>query len=432
MNQRQFIFGIVGFALASCCLPFFAAADFTSEKWAYARDIIISNPDEPSEYATVELDEHVYENAQTSFQDLRVIDDQNLQVASIVQQISSAPPAPLPVKIINRQTEKGRSIYTVDAGENKKYNGLQISTGSRNFSRRVTIEGSNSGVWELLREDGYVMDFSRDESAQSLKINFALTTYRYLRVTIFDKNDTPLTISGIELFSSEQVTNPLHEYASEITMQEEDAKLRATIVTVSLNSAKIPTSKIEFITDNNNFHRRVKIEHCDADNNYRGYMPKGAVPWRCSPLISGNIFDINIDRTQAQNLSLEYPEVRTSRFQITIYNYDDRPLKIRGVKVSGYPRQLLFKREVGRSYRLMYGNEYAKAPQYDLAQLSAYLTTTSLKKLKLGKESKLEILPEISTTQNSRKPFVLWTVILIAIGFLGTLIYRLAKMNANP
>ena len=275
----------------------------------------------------------------------------------------------------------------------------------------------------MLRDDGYVMDFSRDEMVQSLKVNFTASSYRYLRVTIFDKNETPLNIAAIELFSTEQVTNPLRLLTTEIISQTQDAKLRASIITLKFDHLKIPSSQIEIITENTNFHRRVEIEQCISTPENKD--------WRCSNISSGNIFAINIDRVLARNLTIDYPEAQAGFLRIKIYNYDDQPLKIRGVKVSGYPRLLLFKREAGRSYKLMYGNEKAASPQYDLAQLSAYLKTTNLTKLQLGKETKLELMSEVKASSNPRNPLWLWAVIVVAVGFLGTLIYRLAKMNTN-
>ncbi len=427
--------------MALCYLPFFAAADFTLGKWAYSRDIIVPNSNAPDEYATIELDGQVYEHAPTSLNDLRIIDDRGIEVASMVQQISSEVHAPLQAKIINHQVEKGRSIYTVDAGETDNYNGLQISTESRNFSRRVTVEGSNNGVWEMLRDDGYVMDFSRDETAQSLKVNFKSTSYRYLRVTIFDKNEAPLSISSIELIPTQQLIHSPSFLSSEIISQTQDARLRATVITVKVDHSKMPSSQVEFFPQNTDlrlnlpaynvdipgdhisFHRRVEIESCIS-------TPKNN-DLRCNSITSGNIFDINIDRVKARNLTIEYTEAHSGLLRIKIYNYDDQPLKIRGVKVSGYPRLLLFKREAGRSYKLMYGNEKATSPQYDLAQLSAYLKTTNLTKLQLGNETKLELISEIKTAESPRNPIWLWSVIVIAVGFLGALIYRLAKMNTN-
>ncbi len=442
MKKRSLIIGIVGLATVLYCQPFFAKADFTPGKWAYARELIFSNPDAGSEYATVELDGKVYEHAAISLNDLRIVDDRGTEVASIVQQIPFEIRATIPGKIINHQVENGRSIYTVDAGEKNNFNALQMTTESRNFSRRVSVEGSNSGVWEMLRDDGYVMDFSRDETAQSLKINFAATKCRYLRVTIFDKNETPLKITSIDLYPTILTKSRLKLLPTEIISQTQDAKLRATIVTIKIEDVRTPNSQIEIFPENvdlpittpsylgkvpgthTSFHRRVEIEQCFPSPENKDLL--------CSSLTSGNIYNINIDRVQAQNLTIDYPEARSGILRLKIYNYDDQPLKIRGVKVSGAPRLLLFKHEAGRSYQLMYGNEKASAPQYDLSRLSSYFEVTNLKRLQLGTETKLELTPEINLSNSKQKnPLWLWAVIVIAVGFLGTLIYRLAKMNAT-
>lgn len=402
-------------------IPFIAAADFELARWGFAREILPATDAQNSDFALIELDGAVYQNAQSLLYDLRVIDDQNKETAAMIIAPKAENEARITAKIINRQITNGNSVYTVDCGKDQNYNGIDIATLSKNFSRRVKIEGSTDGVWHLLRGDGYVMDFSRDEQKQVSQIRFDSATFRYLRVTIFEQKETPITVTNISLLPAQKDAAPYVELPAEILSQTEDKIMRASVLTLKLSHLKMQSSRLELLIDGTNFSRHVTIESSnDAPEKNDGRWFRTG---------TGEVHDLAIDAVKLHNLTIDYPATRAGFLRIKVFNHDDQPLRIRGAKVFAQPWYLLFKREAGRSYRLFYGNEKAVAPQYDLAQLAAYVKTANLPRLKLGPETKLT--PSAEPTNANRNSILIGVAVVIAVAVLGSLIYRLARSSTN-
>ncbi len=410
-----------------CCLllaasiPFAVAADFELARWGFAREILPAPDSQKSDFAMIEFDSAVYQNSQYSLHDLRVVDDQNKETAALIVAAESEKTPIIPAKIINHQNTNEASIYTLDCGQEKNYNGIDIATSSQNFSRRVQIEGSTDGVWRLLRKDGYVMDFSRDVQKRVSQIRFDVAGYRYLRVTIFEPRESALNVLNVFLLPSQEKVTPYIETPVEIMSQIEDKKMRASVLTLKLPTIKTPSSRLELLIDATNFNRQIAIE---SSNNT---PEKTDARWFSAG--SGEVHDLTIGEVKLRNLTIDYPHTRAGFLRVKIFNLDDQPLKVRAVKVFVQPWYLLFKREAGRSYRLFYGNEKAVAPQYDLAQLAAYVKTADLPKLKLGPETKLTPTPE--PTNANRNSMLIGVAVVIAVVFLGGLIYRLARSSTN-
>jgi hypothetical protein len=195
---------------------------------------------------------------------------------------------------------------------------------------------------------------------------------------------------------------------------------QATEFTIDLGYRHTPSVRIEFDPASTNFRRRVNLQGSNDQQDWR-------------EVEDTEIFNIRIGRARQQRLSVDYGEVKYRYLVVTIFNYDDQPLRMKEVRVYGWPRQLLFRREPGRTYRLFYGNAQASAPRYDLEQLSAYLKPEQLPLAALGAERGNErFLAESNQPQKSdRHPAWLWVTMGAAALALGALIYRLARMTAG-
>lgn len=404
------------------------SADFETGRWTRVREILLPDKQTAADYVRVTLDGPVYEGAQDDLRDLRVIDDQMKEVASkVILPRDEAGEQAHAATIINQALAAGgRTTLTLDLGADPpRHNRLRLETSSRNFSRRVSIEASDDNrAWELLRDDGYIFDFSRAATAQFLTVDYLLSTRRYLRVTIENKNEEPVKIDGaaILLFTSEAAK--LTALPSELLSQEQDNQRRTTVLTADLSYAKLPSARLEFDTDVENFQRRVEIS---GSNSADALKPNNEYLWQ--HVAGGEIFDIRIDRRHLHQLRIDYPEARFRYLRAVIFNYDDQPITIRGINVSGYPRHLLFRREPGRSYRLFYGNAQAAPPRYDLEQLAAYLQPDKLPVVALGDEQRLDLVPAATESRTPRSPLWLWATLIASGAVLATLIYRLARAS---
>lgn len=199
-----------------------------------------------------------------------------------------------------------------------------------------------------------------------------------------------------------------------------DAKRRASVLLVDLGYRHVPSVRLEFDPASNNFRRQIEIE---GSNDQQDWQRIG----------STEIYDIRIGRVRRQQLSFDYNEEHFRYLRVSIFNYDDQPLKMKDVRVDGWPRRLLFRREAGKRYRLFYGNEKAGAPRYDLEQLSPYLKLDQLPVAMLGDGRANESFSAQSADQTKRDghPAWLWATLGAAAAMLSILIYRLARMTAG-
>lgn len=417
-------------ALYFCLLifPLCVLADFESGRWPRSREILISDKQATSDYALVELDGKVYEGALPDLRDLRVLDDQGKESASkIILKREVEGEQERPLTIINQSLAPGnRSTITLDLGVNPpRHNRLRLETSNHNFSRRVTIESSdNNRIWELVRDDGYIFDFSRDTTAQYLTVEYPLSTRRYLRVSIENKNEAPIRIDDAEilLFTTQSAT--LADLPVKLLSQEQDKKERTSVLMLDLGYTKLPSSRIEFETNAKNFQRRIEIS---GSNDSQALNKENEYLWQHTG--SGEIYDIQIDERHPQQLRVDYPEARYRYLRLRVFNYDDQPITIQRVAVSGYPRHLLFKRDAGRGYRLFYGNAQAISPHYDLDQIATYLNLEKLSVVKLGDEQRTDATSKRDESHLPQSPMWLWITLIGAGTVLAALIYKLARAS---
>jgi hypothetical protein len=130
---------------------------------------------------------------------------------------------------------------------------------------------------------------------------------------------------------------------------------------------------------------------------------------------------------------VEFPEAVGNRLlRVEVINGNDPPLMNVHFTVAAAPRTLVFKEVRGQSYRLLYGNEKATTPQYDLARyLDAGPSRLASRVRFLG--------PEEETTNyrdprpfTERHPEVLWSALAVAIFLIGLTAIKTLRAPLHP
>jgi hypothetical protein len=99
------------------------------------------------------------------------------------------------------------------------------------------------------------------------------------------------------------------------------------------------------------FHRSVTVEQS---------MDGKAWSW----LGAGAIYRVPGE----ESLTVTFPETQMPFQRLCIYQGDDAPVILAGVKLLGVDREVRFRAEGAGSYWLYYGSAKASAPEYDLAK----------------------------------------------------------------
>lgn len=400
-----------------------APAEFNERDFARSRRIEIRDPKAPASYLLVNLDAAVYAGAQEDLDDLRVVTDDGKQVPSqVIVARDETREESRSTRLLDRMLSPERdTLFTLDLGADApQHNRLLIETESRNFSRRVTVETSDDNrTWAVARGDGYIFDFSRDTSARFLTIDYPTSTRRYVRVRIWNEGEKPIEVEGAEVSFLIDREARLEQWPAKLENLGRESNRKTSLLRLDLGTPKLPHSRIEIETGASNFHRHVEIEGSrDAE--------------RWARVGEGEIFSVALERINRRHLVIDYPETRYRFLRLRIFDYDDQPLEISEARVYGRARRLLFRREPGESYRLLYGNARAAAPRYDLERLTPYLDLAALETASLSEEREVEAAAEAGGRPwYERQPYWLWLTMGAAGLLLGALIYRLAKMTGN-
>lgn len=124
----------------------------------------------------------------------------------------------IPVRLIKQEYFGNEAtIITIDLGPAVvNHSSLTLTTSDKNFSREVQIEGSTDNQ-KWTKFDGQLFIFDSrpgsggpgsglEKVTRDTTINYPETTDRYLRVTIYDRGEKPLIISGALAYRPVSVT----------------------------------------------------------------------------------------------------------------------------------------------------------------------------------------------------------------------------------
>jgi hypothetical protein len=172
-------------------------------------------------------------------------------------------------------------------------------------------------------------------------------------------------------------------------------------------SGNIPVTRAQFATETPEFYRAVRISGSEDGKawNYRG---------------SGVIYRYKQGAAIRESLTVDFPEWPGNRLlRVDVINGNDQPLRNAKLSLLAVPRMIVFRAQPNTQYRLVYGNDRAGAPQYDLSHfLEAGAAKPAYSLLSLGPE-------EVTTNYQDPRPFserhpsVLWIALGIAIVLIG-------------
>jgi hypothetical protein len=406
--------------------PLMAWAGVDLTQWEYRKEI---NADTTSGYVLLDLDQDVFGHSRNSLSDMRIVNQKGEEVPyTVFSKKATTEVASLLARVFDKSFLPGKStVFTLDLGRGGEFhNQITIHTASENFRRIVEIEGSSDGAsWRYLTTRGQIYDYTvrgdiKPVSIQDTSVTYPDSTVRFLRVTIRDNGEEPLSIINaavmrrISTRAEETILHPL-------LTQKENRELHSTDIIADIGAVGIPTYRSRVGISDVNFNRQVDI-----------YSSNNGSDWRFRG--SGYLFRVSTPRFQGENTEIQYPEVQDRYIKFSIINKDDKPLVISGVEMSGIVRELAFQIEPGNTYSLYYGNGSARRPEYDIEKLFPYLDEEMLNFVSLAKEEKNPNFrppepPRVPLTE--RNPYVLPVALGIVVAIMAFLLLRLF-VKVNP
>jgi hypothetical protein len=290
------------------------------------------------------------------------------------------------------------------------HNNLRVQTPESDFINWVEIAASDDAhLWRIVKPRAPISRFRRENLEGSQTIRYSENNARYLRLRIQEPaHQFPVT--AVEVFSSPAVAKEILP-ASVIPLTamlspDSTSPPSQTQWTVDLFSATIPVAELNFETTQPEFYRAVRIL-TSADT--KEWQPVGG----------GEIYRYTAGGKTEESLRVRCYEFWGPRYwQVEILNGNDAPLSSVQMSLTMSSRFALFHPKENRTYRLLYGNDRATSPQYDLARTLHIQGNEVMLPLTLGPEEPTSNYAD-PRPFTERHPTLLWFSLAVAVALLG-------------
>ena len=356
-----------------------------------------------SAYKQFFITEDIYENSKNNLEDIRIINNNGKEIPYVIEtekeQDKYREKVVARAKITEILTKKDKMEFIVkfDSGSSLKDiigNKLEMIP-TRNFYTEYTLFGSNNDIdWEWITSG----EIYKTPEKSNLTMEFSKKRYEYYKVvTPLDKgsifDEAILKLSDNETGKQEIVKTKL-DYKLE-------QREKSTIL--KIKSKFLPLKNIVLDVDDE-FKRNYSVR--DEDNLY----------------LEGVISKVG----EKSNLEINLENVpKSSEITVEIRNGDNLPLKIKSVTGNYVPDRVVFKAVEGENYKVTFGNENLKKPEYDLGEFVDLITERDT--VTTGKITKIEDKSNL----NLEKNYMVYYNIFIGIIVLILIIFMARKINKS-
>jgi len=399
-----------------------AIADFNMAEWEFFKEIRTTQP-LTAEHVFFEIDGEIYDGCLGSPASLRIIDADSRETPyQIVTKRESEKREEFVPGLLNNSYLAGEhNSFVLDIGEERPaVNEIQIMTSSENFMRRASVEGSNDqDEWNLLQEKAYIFDLQHTIRKKNLRIDFPLSTFRYLRIKVFDDGTGAIEISSAKVFKTTREEAETESWPMTILGRTENEEEKATEIILDAGYRGLPIRQFQIDVTGRNYHRGIEV---------RSSEDRSEEKEKWASLGTDSIFDYDLPQFKKADNRLAFRENTSGRyFTLTIQNYDDEPLDIAGVSGIGLARRAVLSLKGKAPHKAYFGNPKAKAPRYDLAHRIGYIETKNLPRLSLGSRQSNPTYVEPRGPWSEEHAYLLWIIMAAVIAVLGLLIYNLMR-----
>jgi hypothetical protein len=420
--------------LVSAATLLASAADLPDRwrAWRYSRPIAQDSSSAPEgtqspKPAEILVPWNVFLHCNPGCRDLRIADAQGQEIPyQLKTEHATSRSESHEVQIVESSFATGKYTQVVgDLGSDAPfYDRVRIETPLSDFIVWAEVALSEDGkTWRIVEPRAPIARFRKRSVDGTQTIPFQGLNSRYLRVRIFE-TEAQFSVTSLTVLREESHPASLAEVPATFQLANSDDTTE-TAWTTDLASSHIPVSQLRFTTETPEFYRAVRIRGSEDGKiwNYRG---------------SGVIYRYKRGNSIRESLSVDFPEWPENRLlRVDVINGNDQPLRNAKLALGAIPRTLVFRAQPNTSYRLLYGNERAGSPQYDLSHyLEAGLAKPVYFAFSLGPEEETANYQD-PRPFSERHPSVLWislgiAIVLIGLTALKTLRAPSPSQPANP
>jgi Protein of unknown function (DUF3999) len=423
--MKSLLFVIV----AALVLVVSVSAQTSLSLWPYYVEVVPQRTDGQIYDFAVPLP--VMDKASTDLADLRLFDSNNREVPFAIRVRREVDEKrEIPTRLFNYGSAgPSTSEVSVDLGENPgEHNEIDLETNGTNFRRQVVVEGSDSGrEWRMLSNDGVIFSFaSQNNVAESQKVSYPTSRYRYLRVKV---SRDPITDDETPRVTSVKVMMAVREKGWLSTWDvpvpsyqlQRNQGAHATVWTLDLGG-RVPCDRLSIEIEEDSFSRPFQVDAID-DPQYVHLLASGDLTRHSGEEKKPLVIYFNDEVV-----------VRKLRLQVT--DYSNQTLNITSINASAPARQLVFelKAPAAPPLRLFFGNENVPAPHYDFEKEVAARLSKEPVHSQLGDVlANLDYKPEPKPL-TERVPWLIYLVLAASSIALAFVLWSLARTatRLNP
>lgn len=324
----------------------------------------------------------------------------------------------VPFTLLNTSSNSRGHYFTFETGQTNPVNEINLEVRQSNFDWRINLEGSNDQrEWFSILQQYRIMAI-KNERANFVftKLSFPDSKYRYFRLFVNSREKPEL--SNVSITQKDIRKGAFRNFPVSEQRITNHNKTRQTEIEIRLQMS-VPVSRLLFgVKDTVDYYRPISISYVtDSVKTEKGW-------WYNYRVLSSGILnsmekaDFICNSTVAQML------------KVTIDNEDNPPLTIDSVLVEGYVHELVARFPENARYFLVYGNNAAEKPSYDLGYFADKIPE-GVTAVKLDEEQEIQ-----KTFQVGREPLFknkawLWTIMALVIILLGWFSIKMMRKNVG-
>lgn len=393
------------------------------EHWRYSRAIEIT-PTGGEQLVSVAVPLEVFIHDKCALNDLRVIDDQGTETPYVIlKRDGRSRTSSLPSTLReNSFTPDQFTQLVIDLGAYTPFhNAVRIDTSTSDFIEWVQVDASDDGhLWRVVQERAPIFRFRKENHPGVQTVTYSENNAQYLRVRILDGDQKfPVLYAQVQ----HEVKEPRERIPAAIEISPQTIQgADRSVWNADLGAAGALITEVRFdVTAPAEFIRSVDVSSSPNGKDWVNFD-------------AGEIYRYRRGDSQQEQLSVSFPngapEARYIR--VEILNGNDVPLATAVPSFYSTPRHVVFEQQPGRSYSLIYSQERAQAPQYDLGKRVDAKQMTAAAQGHLGPE-------EVNTKWIDPRPWTethdifLWLVLVVAVLLIGyAALWSLRRSAAVP
>jgi hypothetical protein len=385
--------------LLQCSLSLFAQEDF---KYAAKLQKIDSNG-----FYSITLNSDLLAKCKNDLSDLRLTGKDNKFYPYLNNDnlpIKRRPSFIALPHIISSSKSDSLASYVVENINRKNISNLWLKLRNAAVTRTVNLQGSDDqSSWYAIKENVTLQEAGlKNTDFYEQQITFPPSSYRYFKIQVNDKNRSPINILQ----------------AGNYFMEAHQPKfvLLPGVKFIQKDSAKVSYIKVEF-------QLPYQMDKLHLNLNGVKFFSRGITVYQLQGKSRELVVDTTVTSTGNQDL---YLHTRAKRLEIEIYNHDSPPLVVNGISAFQINRSIVAYLEKEQSYNLVFGDEKAQMPQYDLNSFTDSLPQ-QLPEINHSSVISNQYYKSTQGKPNSFPKWTIWIAVIIALVILTILTLKMMK-----